>query len=411
MTINNERISNLDSSFFINNFYCKIKIKNIEVLPQNIVSINIRESIFDLIPVVELNILDNGILSERYPLEDGDELQVELATSDKTESVIDMKFNVMDSEILNTDGDILQVVMIRITGIMKNNDLFFPLKTRAFSNKTSIQTLSSIASECGFSPKTKIKTSDSMTWRQLQQSNYQMIAEVLKRSFKPDDAIMACFKRNNEFIITSLKTELENKTSKKAIYDPYKSISMIGETDTKEKSTEIYYNNFSVRNFSGFVNKTRTYGKEFSYWDFEEFKNKKITSDYHGLTQFSFKNKNDVGKIVNVQPVGILNSLNVHKNYFEAVAQNEFYIEDFFKNVLLIYINPSNNINVFDKFDLIFPSLDDNDSINSSLSGEYIVGSIAYQASKDGIFRSCVALFRNGMNLSSFMKKSEYKVS
>ncbi len=411
MPINSQKKSNIDSSYFIGNFYAKLKIKGVEYLPQNLLSLNIRENIFDLVPMIELSILDNGMLSEKFPLEDGDEIEVELGSSDQVESVINMAFILQDFQIVNSDGDNLQVVVINLTGIMKNKDLMFPFKTRAFSNKTSMDVISTIASDCGFSPDVRIKTSDSMTWRQLQQNNYQMIFETLRRSFKSDDAVLSCITRTGDFVVTSLKSELKNKTTKKAIYDPHKAISNIGEKDTKAKTDEFYFNNFSINNSSGMVNKKIGYGVEYSYWDFENFTTKKLTSDFHGLTQFSFKNKENVGKIVKANQTGILNTLNVHKNYFEALAQNEFYISDFFKSCLVIYVNPDTKLNVFDKMNVIFPSFDDNEVVNSTLSGEYIVGSISYQVSKGGIFRCCLGLFRNGLNGSPFMKKAEYKVS
>lgn len=410
MPVNSQKKSNLDSSYFINNFYAIVKIKNIDLLPQNILVLNIRESLFDGIPVLELSFLDNGDFSERFPLEDQDEISLTIGVSDKTEPVIEMTFQLQDFKFFNMDGDNFQLVNINLTGIMKNKDLFFPLKTRAFSNKPSLDVLSSIASECGFSPKVKTKTSDVMTWRQLNQTNYQMIYETMKRAFRQDDAILTTITRSGEFVITSLNTELKNKTTKKLIYDPFKAISST-EPESESKSKEYYFNNFSTSNISGNQNKSLGYGLQYSYYDLEDFKTKKITSDFHPLSQFSFKRKEDIGKISKINPTGILNNLNVHRNYFEALAQNEFYVSDFFKGYLLVYINPTNDINVFDKFDIVFPAFDNNEAINSSMSGEYLCGSISFQISKDGIFRMMLALFRNGMNGSPYMKKSEMKVS
>ena len=208
----NEKKNDLDSSYFLSEFYCKLSIKGVEILPQNITVINIRESIFDLIPLLDLSFIDDGTFVEKYPLEDGDVISVELARSDLTGVPISMNFILQDFSIDNKDGDNAQLVDISLTGIMKNQEMFAPVKTRSFSNKTSVDVIRTIASECGFEPVIKITTSDSMVWRQITQSNFTMIKDTMKRAFKSEDAILTGITRNRQFIITSLKTITNNKS-------------------------------------------------------------------------------------------------------------------------------------------------------------------------------------------------------
>lgn len=405
----NQKQNDIDSSYFLNDFYCKIKIKKVELLPQNVVVMNIRESIFDLVPVLEMTFLDNGIFTEKFPLEDEDVINIELAKNDKSDTPINITFSLQDFVVNNRDGDNLNLVNVSITAIMKTTGLFYPVKTRSFANKSSVDVLKNLASEIGCNPVARINTSDSMVWRQINQNNYNMIFETMKRAFKTEDAILTGVTRGKDFVITSLKTELKNKTSKKLIYDPFDTISDL--EPKKEKKELFFFNNFDLKNISGFTNKIIGYGVKYAYFDFNDVSNKQISDDYHGLTQFSFKRKENVGKIVRNDAAYILNELNVHKNYFVAMAQNEYYIKDFFKMCLVVYIKPTDKINLFDKIDVTFPSFDNNDFTNMSLSGEYLVGTIVHQASKAGHYRMALTLFRNGMNGSAYMKKSEYGVS
>lgn len=405
----NSKKNNIDSSYFLNDFYCKVTIKKIELLPQNITVLNIRESIFDLLPVLDMSFLDNGIFSEKYPFEDEDVISIELSRSNKDAVPISMEFTLQDYTINNRDGDNMNLVDINITAIMKNSGLFYPVKTRSFANKTSVDVLKSIALEIGFNPSVKISTSDSMIWRQVNQNNYGMVFETMKRAFKSEDAILTGVTRSKDFIITSLKTELKNKSSKKVIYDPFNTISDI--EPIQEKKETYYFNNFDIKNISGMVNKTIGYGVKYSYFNFKDNFDKQITSDFHDLTQFSSKNKNNIGKIVRNDSSYFLNELNVHRNYYVALAQNEYYIKDFFKICLIVYMRPTDKINLFDKIDVTFPSFENNELTNQTLSGEYLVSTIVHQASKAGHYRMVLTLFRNGMNGSPYMKKSEFKVS
>lgn len=402
--------STQDSSYFLTEFYCKLSIKNVEILPQNILQISIRESIFDLVPTLELSILDNGVFVESYPLEDCDSIKIQLGQSNLKTPVINMEFELQDFNISNVDGDNIHIVQINLTAIVKNKNMFLPLQTRSFSSKSSLDVLKSIASESGFTPIVKTSTSDVMTWRQIQQNNYQMVYETMKRAYKPDDAILTGITRNKDFIITSLMTELKNKSAKKTLYDPLQAISLSNEK-SKDKKEIIYFNNFSMSNVSGFVNKSIGYGLGYSVYNFDEVENKTIYSTFHPLTKYSFKNKDNTIKIVKNNRLYFLNNKTMHRNYVDAINQNEFYTKDFFKNCCLLYVNPNENINLFDKLDITFPSFENKNGVNQPQSGQWIVGTILHEASKEGYYRMTLGLFRNGINQSSEMKDSEFKVA
>lgn len=405
-----DKKSTQDTSYFLTEFYCKLSIKDVDVLPQNILQISIRESIFDLIPTLELSFLDNGEFVEKHVLEDCDIIKIQLGSSNLKTPVINMEFELQDFNVNNVDGDNIHIVQINLTAIVKNKNMFLPLQTRSFSSKSSLDVLKSIASESGFTPIVRTSTSDVMTWRQIQQNNYQMIYETMKRSFKPDDAILTGITRNKDFIITSLMTELKNKSTKKTLYDPLQAISLSNEK-SKDKKDIIYFNNFSMSNVSGMVNKSIGYGLTYSIYDFDEVENKSIYSTFHPLTKYSFKNKNNTIKSVKNSGLFYLNLKNMHRNYPNAINQNDFYIKDFFKNCCLLYVNPNENINLFDKLDITFPSFKNKNGVNQPQSGEWLISGILHECSKEGYYRMVLVCFRNGLNSSSFMKDSEFKMS
>lgn len=391
-------------TFKMVDFYGIVKIKGVTIPNTNIESLNIVVSCFNLIPVLDMSFGDNGIFSQLYPLEDGDEIEVVLAKSDITNQVVNAKFTLNDFTIQNIDGDQAQSSIVNLTAYLKSSNLFQPVKTRAFRSMNSAQVMNSLASECGLGFSSKITPSDSMTWRQINSTNFDMFAEVLGKSYINNDGIIAGIGLNGEFLLTSVKTAQNNKKSKKAIFSPEKTISNI----VDEKET-VYFNNYTVVNNMGTTNKTGGYGISYSTYDLKsDVKTKEIEDSYKILTKYLYKNKENAGKLVGKYGTQIQNFQNVHKNYLDAQAQNEYYLNDFFKNSLILFASPTKEVNLFDVLDVTFPSVQNASTVNTVLSGKYVVGGISFSASKAGFFRSALVLFRNGFNQGTQIKNGQY---
>lgn len=393
---------NSSNSYYLTEFNCRITIKGVELLPQNIEVAHIRESFFDLTPSIDLIFKDNGLFTERYILEEGDEIKIDLSKSDKTQSIVSMTFELLSYNISNSDGDKIRISEVSVVGIVKSNSLFHPVKSRSFKNKSSVEVLKQVASENGFSVNSKINSSDSMTWLQVNQNDFEFIRDTVNRSFRPSDMPICVIDRNSRFLITSLQTEAKKTTSIKCFFDPVKALS--NEPDTSQKK-RLFFNDFEVFNIAGYSNRQGGYGIEYSTFNFTKFQSKTINQDKIFLSKYNDKKVTSTKEVSVSKGNFILNTKNVHQNYYEALVQNEFLSRDFFKVSLVIHINPSEDVNLFDIVDVVFPSFTEEDAVNEPLSGKYIVGAVTHQISKTGIYRVALSLIRSGFNESSFSDK------
>ncbi len=400
---NSKSGSNVDNTATMVEFFGIVKIKGVTILNTNIEVVNIRESVFDIIPTLEMTFKDNGLFTQQYTLEDEDEIEIVLAKSSSTEEIVNAKFTLNDYTISNGGGDKLQNSTISLTAFFKCQNVFYPVKTRSFRSMNSVQVLQTIASEIGLDFESKIKTNDNMTWRQVASTNYDMIKDMLSKAYIQNDGVICGINRRKKFLLTSVATSQKNIKSKKAVFEPSKVIS-----NTVDDQDVLYYTNYSIVNSMGTSNKEGGYGFQYGTYDLTTLKSSEIAINDKFLTKYLFKKKENSGKFVGKFGIQIQNFLNVHKNYLTAQAQNEYFVNDFLKFSLILYISPTNAVDLFDIIDVVFPSSISPDSINTVLSGKYVVGGISHSASKDGFFRSALILFRNGFNPSTQIKNAQY---
>lgn len=395
--------NNVDSSTFLNEFYCKIKLNDIEFLPQNIEVLNIKESIFYTVPTMDMIFYDNGLFTEENPIKDGDTITVEIAKNKQKDSPIVMQFEILNFVIHNTDGDNVQVVAIQLTGIMKVRNLMFPATTKSYPNKPSIDVFKDIANDCGLKCETRLKTSDAMNWLQVNMNNYEMLNYVWQRSFKPNDVLLYAITRDSEMIVTSLDSEAKNKSTMICSFDAVRAITDKNE-NAGNKKEELYFNNFTFVDVSNQFNRTMGYGTTFSVYDLDEVKKYEIKRNDIKTSEFNNISKKNIGKTVKNDTMYVHNEKNMHQNFHLAQFQNEYIFKDFFKRGIVLPINANKNVNLFDKIDLIFPEIGKLNAVNEVQSGQYIVGNITHQISKKGYYRMSITVYRSGMNASGYSK-------
>lgn len=397
-------------------FQCKCFINGTEFLSQNIINLSFSEWVLDLVPRLDLTLLDDGKYFEYFPLQENDLIRIEIARNvDLVPTVLE--FNLVDYKVQPLDSNEPRNAMVSISGLLKNSNLFFPVKSRAFRTKSSDQVMQTIAAECGFKTDFRIKCADTMTWLQSSVTNYDMIDYVLKRSFTTErDMNLAYINRYSKFVYTSLNTELKKQSVVKMRHAPERVHDIDNKFDapenshTKSKQKEMYFSSFKYNNFAGTTNKMIGYGVEHSYWDLSKLVKKQINYDDHSLTKFSFKEKQNSGKIVKdiTYPYA---SNNHHANFYTALTQNQYVRDNFFNSCLLVSINANEDLNLFDKVFINIPTLVGSKEINEVHSGEYVVGGIYHEVSKGSIYKMIVALFRNGINKSGILKQSDFRLN
>jgi len=381
------------------NYSCSLRIKGKQLVSSNIIQLVVREWIFDLVPRIEIIVNDDGVLTEIYPLKDGDLIELQLAKNDEDEP-IDLEFLIMGWYSGSMIGN--RFNQLQIVGVMKVDGFYSPSRTRAFRGVNSFDVILQIVNSEGGRTVNKpnnVSPNDVMTWLQTGLSNMDMCKHVMKRAFIPDDALFLYGSTNGEFSFTSLKSELGSRSSRNAWFDleKYSAESF----DEPADQQDLWFSSFNIFNYSSIENIRRNYGIAFSYYDINEGKKQVLISDSSSpLAEESTQSESNNEAYVNGFSFGCLPPDNVHEKYFHGIAQNDYYRHQFFSGYLLeLDINALAKPKLFEKINVQIPSVVE-EGENGPLSGEYLVGGIIHEISRGELYHKRVELFRNGINKS-----------
>jgi hypothetical protein len=409
------------------NYHCKLLIKGVEVDNKTIISLAIKESVF-YVPRLDLIINDNGLFTDLVPLEDDDEITVEISKSNKQDAVItSLKFRLLDFEFQNTGGSNLSSYGLHISALY-DLPIYFPLKNKSFPKKTSVDVLKELGNEYGLTVNSYITSNDIMTWLQINQKDNDFINNVLKNSYiSEDDFLIAYFDRNNSMNITSILTELKQKDAFVCSYDEKKFLDK--EPDLKEDTTtpkdndliKLYYGDIQITSVAGIINKmSGGYSYLLNWYENNGVETKAtITNKQHELTQLTWKNKKNIKEITAQSNFGYLSG-NVHSNWFKAMIINKTLKDMYFSFALTMPINPNDKIQLLDKGFVKVPnnvkySVDEQNInvYNENYSGTYFIGELTHTLvfNGGGNYGMKATMFRNGLNKNGFMEDSEWSVS
>ena len=384
-----------DNQMIGDNFYCSLKINGYDINYNNIISLVIREWVYDTLPRLELKLMDEGTLLEVLPLSDDDIVTVEIA-KDITDDVnrLNMSFDIVDHQYDNMGDN--KGLVVYITGILSTTNIF-ENKTRAFSNKKSIEIFQTIANENNLklvNPH-NISPNDSMIWYQSNQQTYEFIKYVRKRMNITDDVGLVYCNSKNEFVVTSLNSEINKHSDLNAKYDTDQ-FGKARPTDSDDKT--IYFSSYALKNIFGRTGYELGYGVSYSWYDGKDVVNKNYTTQPDKTTDNYFANHKYSNQIVENITYGIHN--NVYQEYFDVISRYEYMLKNFFSMSLLMNCDSIVPINLCDKINVSLPSRFGSHKTqnNDAYSGEYIVGGIIHQISKRGVYVKQLSLHRNGYN-------------
>ena len=385
-------------------YYLSVEIKGAKYNPVNIRYLVIKEWIFNILPTIEICLIDDGYLLEQVPLEDGEDINITLAKTEDDPNPIDLTFSFDDVEY-GILGDNRKSI-VTFTGHLKVDDMF-TIKGRCFTKQNSASVLENIAIEAWplqFSNSHNIIPSDQMNWYQNSQTNFEFIKHILRRSYIPNDTAFFYADIENNFIYTSLQSEIDKHNVKKAKFNVanYE----LNVKDDSDKDDTIWFTAYSIVNSSGYFNKMLTYGYEYNYYDLEN-PIVKLYSDINKLdSKVSFRNKSLVGKAVTrISSIDYIASNLYGDKYYESLLRNKFLKDNFFANSLVLNINALSQVSLFDTIDIDIPSLFVENGTNNVMSGLYLVNGIQHEVSVGGIYKKKLSLGRSGMRKSSIVKQ------
>lgn len=391
-------------------------IHGTQVINKNIELLEIKEWVLQTLPRLELTFADPKIFFDFIPLQDNDLIDFNLALDSDSVDTVNMKFRLMDFEnniIATNYSD------VRLTAHLDVAEIFNPIRNRAI-NGSSSDVIKQIALESQLDVDIRIEALDSQIWYQTNMSNYDMINHVANRAFVAEnDAVFVYIDRHGKLIFTSLLTEIKKKDTIQLFYNenrrapedvPTEAERKKGaESTTEQEDNVIYYDTIKYTSKAGYINRTIGYGKSFNYEKLGEKQEIVIADDAHEFTDFSYKDKEKVGLTSNHQYFGMLAG-NMHDNYYKAIIQNQYYKTTYFNSPVLITIDPTNKINIFDIVNLRIP-LGQGGEVNESYSGKYIVGGIHYYITNKETPSMLLALFRNGINKNSYIEDDTWHLN
>lgn len=381
-------------------FFMKMKMGNIPIIPQNINYVVIREWMVSMMPTVQISLNDDGMLSEIFHLQDEMPIEIQIGKTPNDENPITVDFMVVDysmGQSVNNNYGIFE-----ITGVLNIPQLFSPIKTRSFKNKSSKTVLNSIASLDGFTMSTanNVNPNDNMTWLQANQTDLDFMQHVLDRAYVRNDSVLGYFSTDKKFYLTTLNNIINGKIKKIARYDVTKFNQL--SFDNEEDKNTIWFNYYDMLNMNGFYNKINNYGIDYVYHDISNSKSKSLNFKTSQLADKTFKNKNRVNNTVKKHVFGA--QFNTHNNYHAAQVENRARLMNLLGFSMVINVNSLTDVKLAELISVNIPHMASyaTEGPNLQLSGKYVVVGQTYTVSKNNIFRKQLIVARDGINDSGY---------
>jgi len=379
------------------NYFLKLRIGNADISPSAVSLIVIREWIFDIFPRIELTITDDGTLFEVFNLKDETEIFIEIGKNRDDKHIIS-KF-LLDNytvDVLAGNGG----VIFTINGILKAPTAFYPIKTRSFSKQPSRSVLSQIGTELGLKVQQtqNLSTQDAMKWLQINSTNFDMIQHVLDRSNIKDDILFSYADVYGNFNITSFLNKANQSDSKTAQYSVKN-----GTADVFQNQADaniLWYVGYKVENIQGYYNKKIGYGMQEIHYNLSKgFQRSLFNTSKNPLA----KNINQTASVVDSYNGGYL-PLELYPDYYQSMINNKYLQAVNMSQRMVLRINSISDVRLFDKVNVMIPSLIKTNEIQEIYSGDWLVCGIMYKASKGGLFEKELSLHRNGYGDSDLVK-------
>jgi len=394
-------------------YYVDLKIKNksgvdssedLVLSRSNLEYLIISENILSTLPKFEMVINDVGGLVETFPLLDNDVLSVVISPFEDSDPAIEMDF-ILSDHSFDSDPVDNSFSKIKIVGYMYCEDLFIPYRNRSFKGN-SVDVLKKIAKETGikFDNPNNVKSSDKMIWYQ-DDTNYNFVKHILKRSFVVDDAVFFYANTKNKFVYTSLNTEMEKEETLEATYNPDRVDNFLLTDKEKDK---MFFNAYDVVNLNGLFNKMSNYAATFGFYDLKGEYKGGVVDRIKKFTDLYNKNKRYDGEVSISVNMGMFGNGNVYDEFPRGIVQNLYLKYNLFTTTIMLNVNSMTDVKLFDKVNLGIPAVLEGD-INEVYSGYYVVGGITHSIASNGVYQKKILLCRNGINKSDELK--EYDVN
>lgn len=367
---------------------------------QGILSVSISESILSVLPRIEVLLRDVGSLTEVRPILDKMVLSVTMGQrTDDIEDITSLLFNI-NSFYFNSDVTLNQFTPLILSGYLAGEDMFAPNKNRSFRG-SSDEILRRISREVKIPIEIRTTGRENVIWYQ-DGSNYNFINHVSKRAFISNDGVFFYGTKDGNFVYTSIFTEKAKDLNFTAHYNPDRTEDFV---ITNKELDIMFYNSYNSLNVKDCYNNIACYGGTYTQYDLVE----SITREIHnGLGNTDLDNKFKKYSDINTFSLNMgLIGDNSYKNIYRGKVQNEFFKFCLFSTTMLLNINTTTDVKLFDRVNLRLPSTIDRGEDNDVYSGEYYVAGLTYSVGDQNPYRKTALLCRSGINKSPVTDNNE----
>ncbi len=375
------------------------KESGIELPNYNVNSFEIKESIFSVIPYVELNINDAGYLTEIMPILDNEVLTIHYAPNELTKNDIIFDVIIYEYSIQPIAQNSKSYIILHCYLALP---IFYPALIKSY-NGTSKDVLSKVTTELGYKFNTNIANSqDFMTWYR-HGSVIGFIKDVVNKSYIANDVGFFYFDLLGNGNYKSYRSSISNSPKFPLKYDRVKQQALF----TNDKT--INYNVYEYANKNGYIKGITGYGSQLYTYNADGKSTKTSYVDTYTSTQLKNVNRLNANNVSNVSIVGWDKSnRNVYAGYGLAKVQNEVIRNNLVENTIAMSVNPDSDVKLMDVYEVSIPSnlTGDTDNINHVLSGLYVVTSISHGSVRNGVYQKNIVLGRRGINKSTDRKVS-----
>lgn len=378
---------------------------DLAVPKENILYVELREGILQLVPIVTIKMNDKGNFTENYPICDGDVITLTIAPTKEADS-ISMEFIV--SEFVTSPRTEGKSSVFTLTAYYNIPTLFTPDLVSA-KKGSSFDVLSAVVKECGskVSNDSTASPCDNMVWYR-HGCVFEYMSYILSNSYVSDDTAFFYMDHTNKFRYNTYKSAAEKNAKFMAKFDIDKTQKLVLQ-DPEDKDM-MYFKSFDVVSINGTVKNEVGYGVRCMSFNGEDdildetitdsFKVTDLENVYTGLASPSS---------LRVLPWAQSNP-DVYENFYKAKVHNQILKMNMYENTLTLMINPLTNVSLMDCINLQFPSFFESaQSLNDVWSGKYLITTIVHTITFGGTYEKTILVARRGLNKSSDREYNDVK--
>ena len=347
------------------------EIDGVSVPYKNILGAIIRESIFDLLPRIELRLIDSGFFSSQCPIRTGGEISV--WTSGKDDKIPPFTFEILSYASGNPNPNVPEGSIIDISGVLKVPEMYGKLKSISYPKTRFSDVVKQVAADSGIESEIGIRSSDSMTWCRFNETGIDFLRRSISNAFITEKECPVLFADKRGVLrFDGLYRASGCDTCVSLAYDKIAATApldfdMASVRKGKAKSrVTVPFSSWSRLDVSRYSDVFGG-GEGSGVWWYDDGSKKEIlTSD--GIVS----EKRVFGRL----------SQNVHKNYFKSVVNNRFRKNSIFSEVLTL----TTGVYGFEPLDRVHIDIPETSEGGKTvpLSGEYMIFQVVGTFGKDG---------------------------